>query len=214
MANHRSTCQYNPILLASQSSSMTGVWWYEVQCAFVGGDSCRSIGEFNVSWRICSMWFQLSLETSTPSTIFGVRFRQVLSFHWLARKYFAFRNNVSLSRTAVKCDLLWTYCRLAPGENLFCERRNLKMRFSSTKFIWIPFGSLVYLNFRIFVSVTWIHGAIVYVDAWWGFSRRQSLRWDQSLCFHWFYAPPIGRDGCMILLTRIVYFLSSPLAIK
>jgi hypothetical protein len=33
----------------------------------------------------------MSFETSTPSTIFGVRFRQVLSFHWLARNYFTFR---------------------------------------------------------------------------------------------------------------------------
>jgi hypothetical protein len=39
----------NPIPLVSQSSSMTGVWWYQVQCAFIGGDCCRSIGEFNES---------------------------------------------------------------------------------------------------------------------------------------------------------------------
>jgi hypothetical protein len=45
-----SRCQEpNPILLASQSSLMIGVWWYEVECAFLGGVSCRSIGEFNES---------------------------------------------------------------------------------------------------------------------------------------------------------------------
>jgi hypothetical protein len=39
----------NPILLASQSLSMTGVWWYEMHCPFIGGGSCRSNREFNES---------------------------------------------------------------------------------------------------------------------------------------------------------------------